>query len=247
MLLLGRYRHVCPNSLSQLEADYPDLFIRYMTVHASKGLEADHVVILRVETDRFGFPSEIVDDPLLDIVLPDPEAFEHAEERRLFYVALTRARRSVTILAAQDKQSDFVRELVEDKEYGVALLGTKALTERRCGVCGGRMLAKEGNNGRIRFNCEHGALCGASLPACTTCNDQIPVRGRRDHEVMECGCGASFPACPSCPDGWLVERTGRYGAFLGCTRYPDCRGKRRLSLSALARYGCALLLQGSLW
>src|SRR5690606_18261068 len=64
VLLLGRYRHVCPNSLSQLEADYPDLSIRFMTVHASKGLEADHVVILRVETDRFGFPSEIVDDPL---------------------------------------------------------------------------------------------------------------------------------------------------------------------------------------
>ncbi|WP_340116169.1 UvrD-helicase domain-containing protein [Pelagibius sp. 7325] len=228
VLLLGRYRHVCPNSLSQLEADYPDLSIRFMTVHASKGLEADHVVILRVETDRFGFPSEIVDDPLLDIVLPDPEAFGHAEERRLFYVALTRARRSVTVLAARDKQSDFVRELVEEKEYGIALLGGEAVTERRCGICGGRMLPKKGNNGRIRFYCEHGTLCGASLPACGICNGEIPVRLGGDGEAMACGCGARFPACPSCSEGWLVERKGRYGAFLGCTRYPDCIGKRRL-------------------
>jgi DNA helicase-4 len=228
VLLLGRYRHVCPISLSQLEADYPEYSIRFMTVHASKGLEADYVIILRVETDRFGFPSEIVDDPLLDIVLPDPEAFEHAEERRLFYVALTRARRSVTVLATQDKQSDFVRELVEEEEYGVALLGGKAVAEHRCAVCGGRMLPKEGNNGRVRFYCEHGTLCGASLPACDACNGEIPARVDGNLEAMACSCGARFPACPSCAEGWLVERKGRCGAFLGCTRYPDCTGKRGL-------------------
>ena len=103
VLLLGRYHHARPQSLHSLADQFPKLSIRFMTVHASKGLEADHVIILRAVTDTMGFPSEIVDDPLLDLVLPEPENFGHAEERRLFYVALTRARKSVTILA--DRQN----------------------------------------------------------------------------------------------------------------------------------------------
>nr|WP_238321233.1 topoisomerase DNA-binding C4 zinc finger domain-containing protein [Thioclava atlantica] len=42
-------------------------------------------------------------------------------------------------------------------------------------------------------------------------------------------CGARPPACPSCKEGWLVERRGRYGAFLGCVRFPDCKGKAKIS------------------
>ncbi len=72
-------------------------------MHAPKGLGGNHVVILQAESGVKGFPSEIVDDPLLDLVLPQPENFEHAEERRLFYVALTRARKSVTILASIER------------------------------------------------------------------------------------------------------------------------------------------------
>lgn len=103
VLLLGRYRHVQPKNLSALASSQHNLAIRFMTVHASKGLEADHVVILRASADRLGFPSEVVDDPVLDLVLPEPEKFDHAEERRLFYVALTRARHSVTVLADWEK------------------------------------------------------------------------------------------------------------------------------------------------
>ncbi|WP_193369334.1 UvrD-helicase domain-containing protein [Pelagibius marinus] len=231
VLLLGRYHHVCPKNLSKLEADYPELSIRFLTVHASKGLEADHVIILKVEADRFGFPSAIVDDPLLDMVLPAPEAFEHAEERRLFYVALTRARQSVSILAAQDRPSVFVRELVEGAEYGVVLLGEAGLAEHKCAACGGRMVPKEAGNGRRRFVCEHGYLCGASLPTCGVCGRDIPARGGPSGEEMICSCGARYPSCPSCSDGWLVERNGQYGAFLGCTRYPACKGKGQLKAS----------------
>ncbi|WP_417600099.1 topoisomerase DNA-binding C4 zinc finger domain-containing protein [Pararhodobacter oceanensis] len=46
---------------------------------------------------------------------------------------------------------------------------------------------------------------------------------------MTCSdCGAGQPACPSCSQGWLVERKGRYGAFLGCVRFPDCNGKLKV-------------------
>lgn len=93
--------------MDALAAEFPELDIQSLTIHRSKGLEADHVVILRAASGRLGFPSEIVDDSLLDLVLPEPEQFEHAEERRLFYVALTRARQSVTILVDREAPSAF--------------------------------------------------------------------------------------------------------------------------------------------
>ena len=127
VLMLGRYKHVRPRDFREIQRANPELSIQFLTIHASKGLEADHVVILDATSDRMGFPSEIVDDPVLSMVLPEPENFDHAEERRLFYVALTRARQSVSIIANQHKPSVFVRELVENGEYGVVPLGGSAI------------------------------------------------------------------------------------------------------------------------
>ena len=169
VLLLGRYHFVKPENLAQLSSNYPGLSVRFMTVHASKGLEADHVVILRMASNRMGFPSEIVDDPLLDLVLPEPEKFDHAEERRLFYVALTRARKSVTVLADRQKPSVFARELVDNREYGAIQLGEPGIAKHRCGACGGRMLAQTSKNDRLYFSCEHQYLCGEMLRPCSEC------------------------------------------------------------------------------
>lgn len=228
VLLLGRYHHLRPENLKELASSSPNLSIRFMTVHASKGLEADHVVILRAASDRMGFPSEIVDDPLLDLVLPEPEKFDHAEERRLFYVALTRARKSVTILADREKPSVFVRELVEHPEYEAVELGEPGIAEHRCGACGGRMLAQSAKRGRLYFSCEHRFLCGETLRPCSSCGQDVPVKDQAKPEKLICSCGTTFPACPDCSDGWLVERKGRYGKFLGCVKYPDCKGKQQI-------------------
>ena len=227
VLLLGRYHHLRPKNLKELSSHFPKLSIRFMTVHASKGLEADHVIILHAVMDRMGFPSEIVDDPLLDLVLPEPENFGHAEERRLFYVALTRAKKSVTLLADREKPSTFVRELVEDPEYETIQLGEAGIAAHRCGACGGRMLAKPSKKGRLFFSCEHRRLCGETMLPCSSCGQDLPVRSAANPKTMACSCGATFPACPECSDGWLVERKGRYGKFLGCVKYPDCKGKQK--------------------
>ena len=95
VLLLGRYGHTCPKNMSELEARHPELDLTYMTVHGAKGLEADYVVVLGLRAGKYGFPAEIADDPLIDLVLPAAETLPHAEERRLFHVAMTRARRAV--------------------------------------------------------------------------------------------------------------------------------------------------------
>ena len=228
VLLLGRYHFFKPKGLALLIRSYPNLSVRFMTVHASKGLEADHVIILRAESDTMGFPSEIVDDPLLDLVLPKPEKFEHAEERRLFYVALTRARHGVTILADRERPSVFVRELIGDPAYGICLLGTSEIAEHRCGQCGGRMLAQTTKRGRTYFSCEHGRLCGETLNPCNVCGQDLPERITDNADQLICSCGATFPNCPECGDGWLVGRRGKYGKFLSCARYPACTGKRQI-------------------
>jgi DNA helicase IV len=228
VLLLGRYHFVKPENLTQISSNYLGLTVRFMTVHASKGLEADHVVILRAASDRMGFPSEIVDDPLLDLVLPEPEEFEHAEERRLFYVALTRARKSVTVLADRQKPSVFARELVDKPEYAAIQLGKPGIAGHKCGACGGRMLAQTSKNDRVYFQCEHRYLCGEMLWPCDECGQDLPILDKAKQGNLVCSCGAIFPACPECSDGWLVERKGRFGKFLGCVKYPDCKGTKQL-------------------
>ncbi|MDU8910448.1 3'-5' exonuclease [Aestuariicoccus sp. MJ-SS9] len=234
VLLLGRYNFLRPDNLSALGRRNPRLSIKFMTVHRSKGLEADHVVVLQASSGRMGFPSEIVDDPLLDLVLPKPEEYDHAEERRLFYVALTRARKSVTVLADRQRPSIFARELVENPEYGAVELGEAGVAAHRCGACGGRMLSQTSKKGNVYFQCEHRRLCGEMLRPCGVCDKDLPVPDKNKPGGLVCSCGAEFPSCPKCSDGWLVERKGRYGVFLGCVKYPDCTGTRQLPKNAKA-------------
>lgn len=110
--LLGRYRHDCPSTLRHLQATCrPVLSLRFATIHQAKGLEADYVFLLGANAGKAGFPSRIRVDALLDLVMPPQEEFPDAEERRLLYVALTRAKRRVIILADQRNPSAFVMEL----------------------------------------------------------------------------------------------------------------------------------------
>jgi len=226
VLLLGRYRFVRPGNLDEIRSRYPNLSITFKTLHASKGTEADHVIIFRASSGRMGFPSEIVDDPLLDLVLPEREHFAHAEERRLFYVALTRARRSVTVLADRERPSTFVREIIENEEYQAVQLGGLGVAEHQCGTCGGRMLPRQLSSGRLTFACEHRFLCGETLRSCPVCDCDLPVKKSLSAAALICSCGAQFPACPDCNYGWFVERKGRYGTFFGCVRFPSCRGSK---------------------
>ncbi|WP_170756510.1 UvrD-helicase domain-containing protein [Ruegeria lacuscaerulensis] len=226
VLLLGRYRHLAPTGLSELQREFPRLDIKFKTIHSSKGLEADHVIVLSLFRGRTGFPSEIVDDPLLNLVSPDAEPFENAEERRVMYVALTRARRTVTLMSSSSKQSAFVTELLEDPEYGI--VGERETQQKIqfCGECGGHLLAFPTKDGRNWYRCEHADLCGFSISACTSCGKGIPTKVDGSN-LKKCTCGAEYPSCPSCENGWLVERKSRYGSFLGCVSFPRCKGKMK--------------------
>ena len=168
------------------------------------------------------------DDPDAGPVRLTAGLFDHAEERRLFYVALTRARKTVTIIADREKPSVFARELHENPAYGLVAKSGAGISAHQCRACGGRMLAQTSKKGRRYFACEHRSLCGETLPPCSACSSDLPVANKDKPGTLDCSCSASFSACPKCLDGWLVERTGKFGQFLGCVKYPDCRGSKKI-------------------
>ena len=76
-----------------------------MTVHRAKGLGYDHVILINARNELYGFPSQVQDDPVLKYVVRDDHSMEYAEERRLFYVALTRTKNRVYIVTPQQHPS----------------------------------------------------------------------------------------------------------------------------------------------
>lgn len=227
VLLLGRYRHSEPDDFRKFRRTYKDLDITFKTIHSSKGLEADHVILLQAFKGQIGFPSEIVDDPLLTMVSPEAEPFEHAEERRVMYVAMTRARKTLTIMGSAAKPSVFVEELVEDAEYGLLPTAMESAKVQTCGECQGHLQPIPKRDGGTFYRCEHVQLCGNIMPSCPSCGVGFPARKKGQTEAV-CDCKESFPACPCCADGWLVERKGRFGKFLGCVKFPRCTGKAKV-------------------
>lgn len=92
-------------------SDFPGLVIKFSTVHRSKGLEADNIIVLNLSSDKRGFPSKIESDPVLNLVLPMKDQYPYEEERRLFYVALTRIRNKVYLLTDANRPSEFIDEI----------------------------------------------------------------------------------------------------------------------------------------
>lgn len=116
VFVLGRYWHQSPAALEAWQTRFKSsLELSYRTIHSSKGLEADYVVVVGLASGRFSFPSTIADDPLFQLVMPAPETFADAEERRLFYVAMTRAKRRVFLVAHRAAPSSFVTELFAEQ------------------------------------------------------------------------------------------------------------------------------------
>ena len=90
--------------------------IEFLTVHKSKGLEADYVILLQCNKDTYGFPSLVSDDPVLNYVLTKSDQFPYGEERRLFYVAITRAKMKTLVLYDKRFPSVFVDEFLHPEK-----------------------------------------------------------------------------------------------------------------------------------
>lgn len=118
VFIIGRYNYQEPKNFYQLIEAYPNLDVRFTTAHSSKGREADYVIVIGLICSGYAFPSQIEDDPILELVLSRKEMVSNAEERRLFYVAITRARRHVYLIASKKYPSSFARE-IETGDYEI--------------------------------------------------------------------------------------------------------------------------------
>ncbi|MBR3307581.1 MAG: UvrD-helicase domain-containing protein [Lachnospiraceae bacterium] len=128
--------------------DRKDLKMEFLTAHRSKGLQADYVFIINNKDRGMGFPSKIQNDPLVDRLLECREDYPYAEERRLFYVALTRARIRSYLVVVNGNESEFVSEM--EKQYAPEMK-KEAFT---CPLCGGSLEKKNGPYGEF-YGCSN--------------------------------------------------------------------------------------------
>ena len=231
ILIINRYEDIGkPSNIDELILNNPKLLIEYKTAHKSKGRTVDFVIIIGLKSGELGFPCQIEDDPLLDLVQAQQEHFPNAEERRLFYVAITRARKHVYLVVSEPfNVSSFVTE-IENNGYEINITGKK-LEPIKCPVCRTGTIIFEEKRGR--HECSNSPYCDYAPKNCPKCRENYPESDigflYLDDSHYRCSndkCSFKAKACPRCDDGYLVPRQDDDGRpFFGCSNFPTkgCR------------------------
>lgn len=230
ILLIGRFnfdaRNLCfshdfvydENNGKIFSKKYPKAKLEFLTAHSSKGLGYDNVVIVNARNELYGFPSKIDDDPVMKYVVKDDISYEYAEERRLFYVAMTRTKNRVYILAPENNPSEFILELIKD--YPNITVNGKLNREpqtnvgqiKTCPICGYPL--------QLRYKKNYGYklwMCSNEPEICNFITNELS------------GGDMSIQKCDWCKDGYLVVKKTNNGAILGCTNYKtDGKGCNRM-------------------
>lgn len=217
ILLIGRYNYdlykLCNTGLfkegpsNQVQSvKYPKANITFMTAHSSKGLGYDNVILINMFEGKFGFPCQIEDDPIMKLVTYEDTSMPFAEERRLFYVAMTRTKNRVYIVTPQNKPSRFLIELIKDFHLPhdeKINMQTVDLFSLRCPTCGFPL--------KYEFNKNYGLnlwICTNEVEVCDfMTNDKV-----HKHDIFK---------CPKCSDGYMIVRMNPKNGdvFYGCTNY----------------------------
>ncbi len=217
ILLIGRYnfdKYDLTNSdlFFEYEQDkiksinYPNVNISFLTAHSSKGLGFDNVIIINGSEGIYGFPSQMKNDPIMDIIATKDDSFKFAEERRLFYVAITRTKNKVYITAPINNLSSF---LLEIKEYPnvqiINKIGNSFQQKNNlCPICNFPLLKRPNNN----LNINNLYVCSNEKEICDFMTNNLTLKNR-------------IRICPSCKEGFLVSKYVRsqHKFILGCTNY----------------------------
>lgn len=220
ILLLGRYGfdgdHLERTGLFEYinrtnkvrSVKYPQLDITFMTAHSSKGLGYDDVIVINGKNETYGFPTKVEDDPVLSFVIKGDRSIDYAEERRLFYVAMTRTKNRVFFVAPEANPSEFLLELKQTYK-NVKLLGDwneeepVSIAKKPCPICGYPMQLKYKRSYGLRLY-----ICSNEPEICGFMTNNYQA-GK-----------LSIQKCDKCRDGYLIVKQGRdKDFFLGCTNY----------------------------
>lgn len=184
----------------------PTLKISFLTVHRSKGLEADNVILLNMQNNLLGFPNRISSDPILSLVLANKEEYLYAEERRLFYVAITRTKNRTYLIAPELHYSQFLEELISNNSVQKLESEDKVSIENqpKCLKCAkGHLVLRTNNATNEEFlGCSNYPHCDFAISDINVLQKQIFCK--------KCG-------------GYLVQKHSSKGDFYACFNYPFCK------------------------
>jgi DNA helicase-4 len=221
ILLLGRNNHDIDAFLSDrffklnegkhnkqlfFSRDFPKFHLSYSTIHQAKGLEDQFSIILNNEDSTLGFPNKIEDDSILNLVLSNKDNYIFGEERRLFYVALTRTKSFVYLLVNSHKPSIFIQEIIQQCD----VLNSVEMGDEKptlCPYCKTGHLVSRNNN--TIYGCTNYPYCNYIISDFKALNSQ--------------------QRCPECND-FMTKRRGRFGSFYGCHSYPFCKHTENINL-----------------
>ena len=144
-----------------------------------------------------------MDDPILSVLLSNQEEFRFSEERRLFYVALTRTKNRVVLLVPTEA-SLFVEELIKEND-NLVISNKELLSETKCPYCqtGDIIIRKNSLKNKQLLGCSNYLGCNQTF---------------NNLEILE-----NTIICSGCKSGFMTKRNGKNGDFLGCTNYPKCK------------------------
>ncbi|QYJ92069.1 UvrD-helicase domain-containing protein [Shewanella spartinae] len=199
--------------------------IDFWTLHGSKGLEADYCFILDLNQGFFGFPSERKENEIVSALMPTIDIYPHAEERRLFYVAITRSKKRCYLIADPKEPSEFVLELLRP-EYQLNIVSEhftpEKLAARKCPKCKtGYMKPKWGAWGV--YECSTGLGCLTEAVDCDDCGG-IAIKKENYGECISCK--SRFQLCPNCKAPKVVRANSKNKRlFVACSSFRGDKDK----------------------
>ena len=215
ILLIGRYNFekyylINTDDFYEISNDkikskkYPCFEIDFLSAHSSKGLGYDQVIVLNGDDGTYGFPSQIKDDPIMQIINVVDNSYLFAEERRLFYVALTRTKNKVYILTPVNNPSSFILEIIKYNQVKLYNKTGIKLSKKPhlCPKCGYPLIRKYNS-----FKINNLYVCSNEKELCDFKTNNLKYK-------------KNITKCPKCNGSLVVKHSKlKNYDFIGCTNY----------------------------
>lgn len=115
-------------------------YVSWKTIHASKGLEAKAVFIIGLTEGKGGFPDIWMEDRIYQVIKKSNHDLLLEEERRLFYVAITRAKDELFLITEKGNESSFIKEIPDNFTFKTSIPFKSVIDEViLCSNCNNRL------------------------------------------------------------------------------------------------------------